>query len=154
MGIFDNVQQIKSNTFDAMGEKQAWMSCMVSCMRFNKDVSSICLAKLQQLSQLSDVFANCNYVDIWGECCIHHMNYGPKKLIDGAIKYIQPEDCSTLFVYCAEFIFCGSIINNDRKEILQYLADKLSIHESTAKIIVEVTIIKCKRDYTMLLPSK
>lgn len=155
MGMYDGIQQTRSISYDAYNERRAWMSCMVACMRFDNQIPKVHLARLMKICNLCEIFAfnQKGYISDFGECSISHMSYGPLKLIEGSIKYIQPDDYPTLFANCTELIFSGGVINDEQKSVLQYLADKLNIHETIAKMIIEVTLIKNKRDLTFFVPS-
>lgn len=69
---------------------------------------------------------------------------GPDALVDGCVETLPPELKKAAFANACNIVLADGILDDDEKEFINVLKDKLNLESNLAKTIAQVMIIKNK----------
>lgn len=150
MSLFEKFfsQPTTTKTYKANSEREAWMACVVACMYIDEETNDVTINRLSNLFLSTSIFRDTDVGAIFKEARIKHIEFGSRALINGSITYIHIDSRDTLFAKCCEIIIADGVVTKEEEKILEYLRQRLDLNEELAKKIIEVMIIKNKREIT------
>ena len=69
---------------------------------------------------------------------------GPEKLLDKSVPAVPPELAETAFVNAVDIVLADGVVDDDEKEFIDSLMQKLEIDEKRAKTFIKVMVFKNK----------
>lgn len=131
-------------SFKPKNEQDAWVCILYACSSIDSELSDA------EIEALSKIFVFKTFFDGHDTLFYHKMameakpRLSSKGLIDVSVDLISEENKNTLFTLCCEVLLADGILQEDEKQILEYLSSTMKLDDAVAIKIIEVMLYRNK----------
>lgn len=147
MGLFDKMFNQTPSTpegFKPLNEKEAFIGILYASLASDGEVSEIESDRLSQLLVFKEMFSNFDIVIPYRRVAIVCVKLGSKKIIDECAPLISVENKEMLFAVVMDLMLVDGLLEEEEKDMAEYISAALSLEENRARMIIEVILIKNK----------
>lgn len=145
MGLFDKFKSEKKvSEYKPGTEQEAWMAIIYGCLAADGDVSSEEINILADILKYNSFYDGFKPVELYKKVGLEHHSIGSKELISKSAPLVSHENRHTLFTIIIRLILADGKIEDQEKEIADYIKEVLKIEDELAEKIIEVVLIMNK----------
>lgn len=143
------MELITVETWQAQSEREAWMAFFVVAINADGKPTNIEMAAFAQATHILSVFeyTHDTKTPLLYEITTLRIKLGSKALIDGSLYLIEINSRDTLFTLCADIMLSNGKMNETKQNVMKEIATALQLNEVECQKIIEVLLIKNKRNY-------
>lgn len=145
MSLFDDIEGNFDSGGAAFGPQEGYAGVLLCASACDGHISdeeaqslSLNLSQKKLYSRLSPHKVNQMMDRLMGEL----RRGGPEKLLDKAYPAVPPELAETVFANSVDIVLSDGIVEDDEKEFIDELQQKLGIDRKRSKTIVQVMVYK------------
>lgn len=142
MGLFDKLRSATELQFD---EQRAIMTIVIGAIMADGEAEDEEMSRMRMMCSLSPIFARNsvaqdNAVIDFVLRALRQLDWDD--LIPRAAAALSPELRETAFAFACDMLMADGVVGRAEESYLEDLARRLSIQDSTANAVVEVTVIR------------
>jgi uncharacterized tellurite resistance protein B-like protein len=150
MGLFDTVFSTipSEKKYEPQDVREAYAVVLYCCANAEGNIGDEEIAFIDSLFLTMNIFKEydgADYLQAAEKIC-NSNSYTSQELIEGSFDYIKKEMRPQLFCFCCDIFLADGVVTDEEKKILEKIAQLSELDEETAKKIVEVAIIRNKKD--------
>lgn len=146
MGLFDKFKTEKAEiAFNPQSEQEAWVGILYACAAIDGNISDEERDNITKTVVYKTLFSGYDILAPYKKAFTCWQVIGSKAIIDECAPLIKEESKGTLFCCVIETLLTGGL-QDDEKEIIEYLQNALALNTITAEKIIEVMLIRNKWD--------
>lgn len=141
MGIFSKIMAM-TNTADhnykVDTEQEAWMGILYTIIAADGEIKDVEIDEICNKLQHKSFFGQFDVTDLYHVASQAYNKYGGKVLIDKCIEKISPENKATVLTLAIDLMVSDGHEDDEEKNLIKYLSEKMGIDSLTAHQITEV----------------
>ena len=153
MGFFDKVFSENKRVLDysPKNEQEAWIGILFACVNADDDDSESESDALIKMLTFSSKIDNDSIIVDYKRVLVATRENGVSGnvLVDKCSVLIDDDDKATLFSMAVEIAYANGIIEEEEKDMLEYIAKSLELDMNLAEEIIKVMAIRNKYNYLL-----